>query len=290
MTVITAELVKELRERTSVGMMECKKALVAANGDIEKAIEEMRKSGVAKAAKKASRVAAEGTIAVAADKNKAVMIEINSETDFSARDSNFIEFANKVVKAALANNISSVEALVNTKIDNGTIEEARLELISKIGENINIRRVALLGSNGAVGSYRHGDRIGVLVAMEGGNDELARDIAMHIAASKPEVVAPEDVSAESIAKEKEIFSAQALESGKPADIVEKMVEGRIKKFLNEVSLLGQPFVKDPNTTVAQLLKNNSAKVVSFQRFEVGEGIEKQVDDFAAEVMAQVRAN
>lgn len=288
MTVITAELVKELRERTSVGMMECKKALVAANGDIEKAIEEMRKSGVAKAAKKASRVAAEGTIAIATDKNKAVMIEINSETDFSARDSNFVEFSNKIAKAALENNVSDIASLSTSKLGNTTVEEARLELISKIGENINVRRIVLVKSNGVVGSYRHGDRIGVLVAMDGGNDELARDVAMHIAASKPEVIAPEDVSAESIAKEKEIFSAQALESGKPADIVEKMVEGRIKKFLNEVSLLGQPFVKDPNITVAQLLKNNSAKIVSFERFEVGEGIEKQTDDFAAEVMAQVR--
>lgn len=287
MTTITAALVKELRERTGVAMMDCKKALVETDGDIEKAIEEMRKSGMAKAAKKAGRIAAEGAIVIASKGNKAAMIEINSETDFVARDSNFTEFTDKVANTALIEATSDVESLLAAKVDGVTIEESRQVLVSKIGENINVRRVVLLEAD-TLGHYRHGDQIGVVVALEGGNEELARDIAMHIAASKPEVVAPEDVSQESVEKEKEIFAAQALESGKPADIVEKMVSGRIKKFLNEVSLLGQPFVKDPETTVGQLVAKNGAKVIHFVRFEVGEGIEKKVDNFAEEVMAQAK--
>lgn len=288
MTTITAALVKELRERTGVGMMECKKALVATDGDIEKAIEEMRKSGMAKAAKKAGCIAAEGAIVIASDKHKAVMIEINSQTDFVARDSNFTEFCAKVSKQALAHNIDDITALAAVDVGGATVEEARQELVTKIGENINVRRIAFMKGTGNIGAYRHGDKIGVLVSVEGGDEELARDVAMHIAATKPEVVSPEDVSQDSVEKEKEIFSAQALESGKPADIVAKMVDGRIKKFLNEVSLVGQPFVKNPEITVGQLLKNNGAIVTSFIRFEVGEGIEKQVDNFVAEVMAQAR--
>jgi len=288
MTVITAERVKELRERTGVGMMECKKALVAANGDIELAIEEMRKSGMAKAAKKAGRIAAEGSVVIAHAAHKAAMIEINSETDFVARDENFIEFCNKVSQAALKHSTDAVEALLAVQLGEQTVEEARQALISKIGENINVRRVAVLETTGQLGYYSHGSQIGVLVALEGGRQELARDIAMHIAASKPMVVAPEEVAADVIAKEKEIFMAQALESGKPREIVEKMVEGRIKKFLGEVSLLGQAFVKNPDLTIAQLLKAEGAVVTSFIRFEVGEGIEKQVDNFVEEVMMQAR--
>lgn len=288
MTTITADLVKTLRERTGVGMMECKKALVAANGDIELAIEEMRKSGMAKAAKKADRIAAEGAIFIAAKGNKAAMLELNCETDFVARDSNFLEFAEHAANHALASNIADAEALLAATVNGKSIDDTRKLLIAKIGENINVRRVALIEASGALGTYRHGDKIGVVVALEGGNTEIARDIAMHIAASKPEAISPEDISEAAIAKEKEIFSAQALESGKPADIVAKMVEGRIKKFLSEVSLLGQPFVKNPEITIAQLLKQHNAKVTAFVRFEVGEGIEKKVDDFVAEVMAQVR--
>lgn len=286
MTVITAERVKELRERTGVGMMECKKALVAANGDIELAIEEMRKSGMAKAAKKAGRIAAEGAVVIAHAAHKAVMVEINSETDFVARDENFIGFCNTVSQAALKHGTDNLDALLAIQLGAQTIEEARQALISKIGENINVRRVAILEATSHLGYYSHGSQIGVLVALEGGTPELARDIAMHIAASKPMVVAPKDVAADVIAKEKEIFMAQALESGKPREIVEKMVEGRINKFLAEVSLLGQAFVKNPDLTIAQLLKSENATVTSFIRFEVGEGIEKQVDNFAAEVLAQ----
>jgi elongation factor Ts len=288
MANITAALVKELRERTGVAMMECKKALVAADGDIEKAIEEMRKSGMAKAAKKAGRTAAEGAIIIADGDNKAVILEVNSETDFVARDENFINFCQQVVNVAIANEINDVETLLAANTDGVTVEEARQTLISKIGENINVRRIVLVKSSDNIGSYRHGDKIGVVVVLSGGDAELARDIAMHIAATKPEVINPEDVSEESINHEKEIFSAQALESGKPVDIVEKMVAGRIKKFLNEISLTGQPFVKNPEQTVGALLKEKSAKVENFVRFEVGEGIEKEADNFVEEVMAQAR--
>lgn len=288
MATITAALVKELRERTGVAMMDCKKALVAAEGDIEKAIEEMRKSGMAKAAKKAGRTAAEGAIVTASQSGKAAMLEVNSETDFVARDENFTTFCDSVVNAALTNNVRDVDALLSTNMDGVTVEEARQALIAKIGENINVRRVTLVESSDNIGVYKHGDKIGVVVTVEGGDAELARDLAMHIAATKPEVVSPEDVSAESIDREKEIFSAQALESGKPAEIVEKMVAGRIKKFLNEISLVGQPFVKNPDQTVGDLLKENGATVKAFTRYEVGEGIEKEADNFVEEVMAQAR--
>ncbi|MFZ9034642.1 MAG: translation elongation factor Ts [Francisellaceae bacterium] len=283
---VTAQMVKELRERTGAGMMECKKALTATAGDIEKAIEEMRKSGQAKADKKASRTAAEGVIVMAKNADKAVMVEINSETDFVARDENFKSFADAVV--AVACNASDLETLLNTKLATGeTVDEARKALIAKIGENINVRRIAAVeGAN--TGFYSHGGRIGVVVAMEGGDEALAKDIAMHIAASNPLVVAQEDVPADVVSKEKEIFIAQSKESGKPENIIEKMIEGRIRKFLDEQSLLGQAFVKNPEQKVAALLKASNAKVLSFVRFAVGEGIEKEESDFAAEVMSQVK--
>ena len=288
---ITAALVKELRERTGAGMMECKKALVETDGDIDKAIENMRKSGQAKAAKKAGRVAAEGIILIktAEDKKTAAILEINCETDFVARDENFVGFANKVVDVALANKINDVEALNAAELDGATVEETRANLVAKIGENMNVRRVKIIESaEGLLGSYRHGDRIGVVVELKGGDEELARDIAMHVAAVKPDYIRADEIPADVMDKEKEIFTAQALESGKPAEIVEKMIGGRMNKFAAEISLMGQPFVKEPSQTVEKLLKSKQADVVSFVRFEVGEGIEKKEEDFASEVMAQVR--
>jgi elongation factor Ts len=289
---ISAALVKELRERTGSGMMECKKALVEANGDIEAAIEAMRKSGLAKADKKADRVAAEGIIAmnIAAGASRGVMIEINSETDFVAKADDFLGFANKVAQCTVDAKPADLEALLSLNYAEGeTINEARQRLIAKIGENISIRRFAdLTASNGVVGGYSHGVRIGVLVELTGGDEALAKDIAMHIAASKPVCVSADQVSPEVIASEKDIYTAQAADSGKPAEIVEKMVQGRINKFLKEVTLLGQPFVKDPDMTVEALLKKSGATVVRFARFEVGEGIEKKQDNFAEEVMSQVR--
>lgn len=288
---ITAALVKELRERTGAGMMECKKALQATDGDIDKAIEEMRKAGQAKADKKASRVAAEGALLIATtdDKKYAVIVEINSETDFVARDENFLAFAKKAAKTALNAEISDVAQLANLQIADGdaSVEEARQTLVAKIGENIQIRRIGAIRSNGVIGSYSHGGMIGVLVALEGGDESLAKDIAMHIAASNPIVVNADDVPQDYIEKEKEIFRAQAEKSGKPAEIIEKMIVGRLKKTLAEVSLTGQAFVKDPNITVADLLKQHNAKVTEFIRYQVGEGIEKKEDDFVSEVMAQV---
>ncbi|MCO7226503.1 translation elongation factor Ts [Pleionea sp. CnH1-48] len=288
---ITAALVKELRERTGAGMMECKKALVETDGDIDKAIENMRKSGQAKAAKKAGRVAAEGIILIktAEDKKTAAILEINCETDFVARDENFVGFANKVVDVALTNKINDVEALNAAELDGATVEETRANLVAKIGENMNVRRVKIIESaEGLLGSYRHGDRIGVVVELKGGDEELARDIAMHVAAVKPDYIRADEIPADVMDKEKEIFTAQALESGKPAEIVEKMIGGRLNKFAAEISLMGQPFVKEPSQTVEKLLKSKQADVVSFVRFEVGEGIEKKEEDFASEVMAQVR--
>lgn len=288
---ITAALVKELRERTGSGMMECKKALTETGGDIEAAVELMRKSGMAKADKKASRVAAEGTIvaAASADGARAVIVEVNCETDFVAKGDDFVDFSNRVAKAALAGKPAGVEDMMALDIDNGTVDEVRRALIAKLGENISVRRFAVLESaGGKVGIYLHGTRIGVLAALKGGDEALAKDIAMHVAASKPVAVGPQDVAPEVIAKEKEIYTAQAADSGKPAEIVEKMVMGRVKKFLGEVTLLGQPFVKNPDQTVEQLVKEKGASVVAFTRYEVGEGIEKKSDNFAEEVMAQVR--
>lgn len=288
MSNITAELVKELRERTGAGMMECKKALVAVGGDLEKAIEEMRKSGQAKADKKASRVAAEGIIAIseAADKKSLAMVEVNCETDFVGRDENFTQFAQLVANTALTSAKVGTE-LNEVKLASGeTLEYARKELINKIGENINIRRVELFKTSGVLGYYIHGGRIGAVVELQGGDATLAKDIAMHVAAANPMVVSGEDVPADVLAKEREVYSAQAAESGKPAEIVAKMVEGRVRKYLEEVSLLGQMFVKNPDTSVANLLKQHNAKVTRFVRFAVGEGIEKQTSDFVSEVMAQ----
>ncbi len=272
---ISAQLVKELRERTSAGMMECKKALTQTNGDIEKAIEEMRKSGQAKADKKASRVAAEGVVVMAKNANKAVIVEVNSETDFVARDESFKKFSNDVVNAVASSNAKTIEEVLAIKLANGqTIEEARKALIAKIGENINLRRAdAIQGET--LGLYSHGGRIGVIVAMQGGSEELAKDIAMHIAACTPLVVSQDQVPSETVEKEKEIFMAQARKSGKPDNIIEKMITGRIRKFLDEQSLVGQPFVKNTDQKVEQLLKANNAKVTGFIRFGVGEGIEKR---------------
>lgn len=292
---VTAELVKELRERTGAGMMECKKALVAANGDIDVAAENMRKEGRAQADKKAGRVAAEGVIVIetSSDQKKAVMIEINCETDFVGRGENFRKFANNVAKRALEENVSNVEELAQLPYEKGqsaTIEDTRQSLVATIGENAQIRRLVLKESEGLVATYCHGDRIGVLVGITVNNPELGKDLAMHIAASRPRAVAPQDISENVIAKEREIFIAQAQSSGKPADIIEKMVEGRIKKFLSEETLLGQPFVKDPSKTIANLLASTNAKVSYFERFEVGEGIEKKSDNFVDEVMAQVHGS
>jgi len=290
---ITAALVKELRERTGAGMMECKKALVETDGDIELAIENMRKSGQAKAAKKAGRIAAEGVIVIQAsdDGKKVAMAEVNCETDFVAKDENFLSFANAVAERVLNSDVADVEELNALPLHEGedtTVEEARQALVSKIGENMNVRRFIRLESDGQIASYRHGVRIGVLVDLSGGDDELGKDLAMHVAASNPVCVEEKDVPQDLLAKEKEIIEAQAKESGKPDNIIEKMVEGRIRKYLAEITLTGQAFVKDPDTTVGKLLDSTDATVNRFVRFEVGEGIEKKQENFAEEVMAQVR--
>ncbi|AJC65381.1 MULTISPECIES: translation elongation factor Ts [Dickeya] len=280
MAEITAALVKELRERTGAGMMECKKALVEANGDIELAIDNMRKSGQAKAAKKAGRVAAEGVILtkIAADGKYGIIVELNCETDFVAKDAGFKAFGEEVATAALNERITDVDVL------KAKFEEQRTALVAKIGENINIRRIAVQTGD-ALGSYMHGARIGVMVAATGADEELIKHIAMHIAASKPEYVNAEDVPADVVAREHQIQLDIAMQSGKPREIAEKMVEGRMRKFTGEISLTGQNFVMDPNKTVGQLLKEHNASVSNFIRYEVGEGIEKAEVDFAAEVAA-----
>lgn len=289
---ITAALVKELRERTGLGMMECKKALVATDGDIEQAIDDLRKSGQAKAAKKAGRTAAEGAVvaSISDDGKTGVIVEINSETDFCARHDDFVGFSNKVAAVVLESKETDVEKLKALELEAGvSIETARLALVQKIGENIQVRRAAVVNSEeGVVGAYLHGAKIGVLVALKGGESELAKDVAMHVAAANPQVVNPDEVDSSVLDKEKEIFSAQAKESGKPDEIIEKMIGGRIKKFLKEISLVEQPFVKDPDVTVGALAKKSDATILSFSRFEVGEGIEVEEVDFAAEVMAQAR--
>jgi len=291
---VSAAQVKELRERTGAGMMECKKALEATHGDMTLAVEELRKSGRAKADKKSGRIAAEGVVIVrqTQDGKSGVIVEVNSETDFVARDENFLKFANTVADIALANKINDVQPLIHLPFHSGEgkVEEARQALVAKVGENINVRRVFFMSDENTIGSYLHGNRIGVLVQLDVDNPELARDIAMHIAASKPLFISPEEVSPDIVAKEKEIYIAQASGSGKPQDIIEKMVAGRIKKYLDEVSLLGQPFVKDPNITIASLLNKHRAKVVAFTRFEVGEGIEKETEDFVEAVKAQVQGS
>jgi len=287
---ISAAMVKELRERTSAGMMECKKALVETNGDIEAAIEHMRKTGLAKADKKADRTAAEGVIAIelSADGKTCAIVEVNCETDFVAKGDEFNDMANGIAKRILETRPADVEAVKDLSLGDSTVGDTLKAKIVKIGENMSVRRFEIIETKGVLGIYKHGAKIGVVVDMEGGNEELAKDIAMHIAASKPTAVSSDDVSADLIAKEKEIFTAQAQESGKPMEIIEKMIDGRIRKFLQEITLLGQPFVKDPDQTVEKLLKTAGASVKKFARIEVGEGIEKKVDNFAEEVMAQAR--
>ena len=290
---ITAEAVKQLRERTGAGMMECKKALVETQGDLDAAAELMRKQGLAKADKKASRVAAEGVIALekSADGKSAAMVEVNCETDFVAREADFQGFCADVGKVTLTGNPASLEALNALALPSGeTVDERRRALVAKIGENISVRRHAVLSSAGVLGAYRHGTRIGALVALEGGDAALAHDIAMHVAATNPEYLSVADVPADMLAKEREIETEKALAEGKPAEIVAKMVEGRIRKTLNEKTLLGQPFVRDPDQTVEKLLKAAKAEVKAYRRFEVGAGIEKKQDDFVGEVMAQVKAS
>ncbi|PTB89946.1 elongation factor Ts [Pseudidiomarina aestuarii] len=286
---ITAALVKELRERTGAGMMDCKKALEETAGDIDAAIELMRKSGQAKAAKKAGRVAAEGVILTKTEGNTGTLVELNCETDFVARDENFLAFGEKVINAAFANKEVDVEKLKATDLGGATVEETRETLVAKIGENMNVRRVMTVSGGDIVESYVHGGRIGVLVVLTNGDSELAKDVAMHVAASAPQFVKPEDVSAEVVDNERRIQLDIAMQSGKPQEIAEKMVEGRMRKFTGEISLTGQAFVKDPSITVGDLLKSKGADVITFVRFEVGEGIEKKAEDFAAEVQAQMAA-
>ena len=291
---ISASMVKELRERTGSGMMECKKALVETNGDIEAAIEMMRKSGQAKAAKKAARTAADGIIVIkfSDDAKDAAMVEVNCETDFVAKDANFTSFADAVVARALGSTVGTVEDLLNESLHDGeetTINTAREALVAKIGENMNVRRFQRFHTDtGMLVSYRHGVRIGVVVALEGGDEALGKDVAMHIAASNPICVSADQVPADLLEKEREIFKAQALESGKPEKIIDKIVDGRVRKYLSEVTLNGQAFVKDPDMTVEKLLAQANASVADFKRFEVGEGIEKKQENFADEVMAQIQ--
>ena len=289
---ITASLVKELRERTGAGMMDCKKALVETNGDADAAAELLRTTGQAKAEKKAGRIAAEGRVEIATDgAGCAVLLEANSETDFAAKDENFLNFATLAAKLALASKPADIDALLAAEVAPGeTLEEARKALIAKIGENIAIRRFELIDAQGEVGYYTHGSRIGVIVDVTGGDEQLRKDLAMHIAAASPECVSDADVPADMLERERRILTEQAEQEGKPPEIVAKMIEGRLRKYLAEITLVGQPFVKDPDTTVGKLLKQHNASVTSFARVEVGEGIEKKQEDFAAEVEAQVRAS
>jgi elongation factor Ts len=287
MAEITAALVKELRERTGSGMMECKRALQETGGDIETAVDLMRKAGQAKADKKASRIAAEGLIVVRQASGAVAMVEINCETDFVTKNDDFRAFADAVAGVALESGSADLDALLATNMANGqSVEQNRRDCIAKIGENISVRRFARLATtSGVLGAYLHGTRIGVLVELEGGDADLAKDIAMHVAASRPLCVSASEVPAEFLAREKDIFAAQAAASGKPANIIDKMVEGRLRKYLEEVTLLGQPFIKDPDQIVEKLLQSRQAKVLRFERFELGEGIEKKSDNFAAEVAA-----
>ncbi|MCH7506725.1 MAG: elongation factor Ts [Proteobacteria bacterium] len=273
---VTAAMVKELRDRTGAGMMECKRALVETNGDIEAAVDHLRKSGLAHANQKASRVAAEGMIALSlsATGKHAVMVEVNCETDFVAKNENFNSFAEAVAANALSEDPADVEALLSTRIGDVTVEQARQILVTKIGENIQVRRFVHISTDGTIGTYVHGGKIGVLVDLTGGDETLARDLAMHIAALNPKFVADEDVPAEIIAREKDILIAQAKSSGKPAEIIEKMVSGRLRKHLAGITLLGQTFVKNPDLTVGKLMSQNNANVNGFKRLAVGEGIEK----------------
>ena len=290
---IPADAVKQLRERTGAGMMECKKALVETKGDLDAAAELMRKQGLAKADKKATRVAAEGVVAMArvADSPTAALVEVNCETDFVAREQDFRAFARALAECALALRPADLAALGQAQLPSGeSVEERRRNLVAKIGENISVRRFAVLSAPGPLGGYVHGTRIGALVALEGGTASLAYDLAMHVAASNPRYVSAAQVPAEVVAKEREILTSQAQGEGKPPEIVAKMVEGRLRKVLGEITLAGQAFVKDPEVTVEKLLKGAGARVVAFERFEVGAGIEKKQDDFVSEVMAAVKGS
>jgi len=288
---ITAALVKELRERTGAGMMDCKKALVETDGDIEAAVEHMRKTGLAKADKKAGRIAAEGKVVVefSDDAKKGVMLEVNCETDFVAMGDEFGDFATAVAKRILSDAPADVDALVAMPLQDGgdSIETVLKTMIAKIGENMSVRRFISFATEGQLGAYLHGTKIGVVVEMQGGNEELIKDVAMHVAASKPKGLDESSLDAAELEKEREIAAAEAANSGKPANIVEKIVEGKIKRFIKDNTLLGQAFVKDPDITVEKLVKDGDATVLSFTRLEVGEGIEKKQEDFAAEVMAQI---
>ncbi len=295
---ITASMVKALREHTGAGMMDCKQALQEAQGNMEAAIEAMRKSGAVKAAGKAGRIAAEGVIAIRRDEGSVIILETNCETDFVAKDETFLGFVDNVIEAVAAHGPEDVETLMGVSLGDQTVEEACQQLVSKIGEKIMIRRFEKKTLSGQIGTYLHNGRIGVVVELEGGDDALARDLAMHIAASKPLCVSEDQVSPDILEREKRIFQAQAAteaeaaaEKGKPLspEILKKMVSGRLAKFLKEVTLLGQPFVKDPDQTVGALLKSAGVSVASFLRYEVGEGIEKRADNFAKEVMAQAKS-
>ncbi len=290
MTMVTAELVKELRERTGAGMMECKRALVATHGDTDAAAEQLRMQGLAKADKKASRIAAEGTLVIERKDLRAVMVEVNCETDFVAKQDDFVKFARAIAGAALSQKVTDVaELLARPSAAGGTLEDARKALIARIGENISVRRIAAVEAPTALGAYLHGSRIGCLIALKGGTDELGRDIAMHAAAMNPEYVSAAEVPADITAREREIFAEQVKSEQKPPDILARIVEGKLRKRLAEITLLGQPFVKDDKLTVEKLLKGAGAEVTRLVRFEVGAGLEKKQGDFAAEVMATVKA-
>jgi len=289
---ITAEAVRQLRERTGAGMMECKRALVETRGDLDAAAELMRRNGLAKADKKAARIAAEGTLVIERSGQQAVLVEVNCETDFVARGDDFQAFARDVGRAALASQGTSLESLMEQKdpAGNGTLEQRRRELVARIGENISVRRFERMSSAGPLGAYLHGTRIGALVAIEGGDDVLAKDLAMHVAAINPAWLDAAAVPAEVLAREREALGEQAKNEKKPPEIIARMVEGRLRKFLAEITLTGQPFVKDPDTSVEALLKRSGARAVRFVRFEVGAGIDRKQDDFVGEVMAQVKGS
>ena len=286
---IKASMVKELRDRTGAGMMECKKSLLEANGDMDRAIELLRTSGQAKAEKKASRIAAEGRIVIANNSFDAVLVEVNSETDFVAKDKNFVDFTNSIAKSLLNTNLTELDKFNNCELSNGrTVENIRTDLIAKVGENISIRRFSKIKGAQNLGFYSHGSRIGAIVSLKGGDKDLSKDIAMHIAASNPVCIDEKDVPEDLISREKRIYTEQALSSGKPPEIAEKMVNGRVKKFFKEITLLGQPFIKNPDKSIQDLLKNSNAVVIDFYRYEVGDGIEKSEENFADEVMKQIK--
>ena len=288
---ITAQRVKELRTRTGVGMMECKRALSECNGDLDAAVEHLRKGGQMEARKRAGRIAAEGVIVHAGSSDRAVLVEVNSETDFVAKDEGFLAFAQSLADTALASKVANVEALMSEKVNGKTCEEQRQQLIARIGENIQVRRLEWLESGSSSQAYYlHGHRIGVLIVFEGGDAELGRDVAMHVAANRPVCVDESGVPAELLASEREMLSAQAASSGKPPEIIEKMVDGRLRKYLAEITLVGQPFVKDQDQTVGALLKSKGASIKAFVRLEVGEGIEKKQENFAEEVRSQVESS